>query len=40
MGDYVGMAEEVMAPLGPLLVAATGIGQGDRVLDVAAGSRR
>ncbi|BBY08735.1 class I SAM-dependent methyltransferase [Mycobacterium noviomagense] len=38
MGDYALMAEEVMAPLGPLLVAATGIGPGDRVLDVAAGS--
>jgi SAM-dependent methyltransferase len=38
MGDYALMAEEVMAPLGPLLVAATGIGPGDRVLDIAAGS--
>lgn len=38
MGDYARMAEEVMAPLGPLLVTATGIGPGDRVLDVAAGS--
>ena len=27
-----------MAPLGPVLVAATGIGPGVRVLDVAAGS--
>jgi ubiquinone/menaquinone biosynthesis C-methylase UbiE len=32
------MAEEVMAPLGPILVAATGIRAGIRVLDVAAGS--
>jgi ubiquinone/menaquinone biosynthesis C-methylase UbiE len=32
------MAEEVMAPLGPILVAAAGIGPGVRVLDVAAGS--
>jgi ubiquinone/menaquinone biosynthesis C-methylase UbiE len=32
------MAEELMAPLGPILVAATGIGPGKRVLDVAAGS--
>jgi ubiquinone/menaquinone biosynthesis C-methylase UbiE len=32
------MAEEVMAPLGPVLVRATGIGRGKRVLDVAAGS--
>lgn len=38
MGDYARMAEEVMAPLGPLLVTSTGIGPGDRVLDVAAGS--
>lgn len=38
MGDYALMAEEVMAPLGPILVAATGIGPGVRVLDVAAGS--
>lgn len=38
LGDYALMAEEVMAPLGPVLVAAAGIGPGDRVLDVAAGS--
>ncbi|HZU47217.1 MAG TPA: methyltransferase domain-containing protein [Mycobacterium sp.] len=38
MGDYALMAEEVMVPLGPLLVAATGMGPGDRVLDIAAGS--
>lgn len=38
MGDYALMAEQVMAPLGPILVSATGIGPGDRVLDVAAGS--
>ncbi|HYB39946.1 MAG TPA: class I SAM-dependent methyltransferase [Mycobacterium sp.] len=38
MGDYALMAEEVMAPLGSVLVGATGIGLGDRVLDVAAGS--
>jgi SAM-dependent methyltransferase len=38
LGDYALMAEEVMAPLGPILVAATGIGSGIRVLDVAAGS--
>jgi SAM-dependent methyltransferase len=37
-GNYALMAEEVMAPLGPILVAATGIGTGQRVLDVAAGS--
>lgn len=38
LGDYALMAEEVMAPLGPALVEATGIGPGVRVLDVAAGS--
>ncbi|OMC43185.1 hypothetical protein A5745_17660 [Mycobacterium sp. IS-2888] len=38
LGDYPLMAEEVMAPLGPILVAATGIRPGHRVLDVAAGS--
>jgi ubiquinone/menaquinone biosynthesis C-methylase UbiE len=38
LGDYALMAEEVMAPLGPMLVAAAGIGPGVRVLDVAAGS--
>src|SRR5271163_822176 len=38
LGDYALMAEEVMAPLGPVLVAAAGIGPDDLVLDVAAGS--
>jgi len=38
LGDYALMAEQVMAPLGPILVAATGIGPGVRVLDVVAGS--
>lgn len=38
LGDYALMAEEVMAPLGPVLVKATGLGPGVRVLDVAAGS--
>jgi ubiquinone/menaquinone biosynthesis C-methylase UbiE len=38
LGDYALMAEKVMAPLGPLLVAAAGIEPGVRVLDVAAGS--
>ncbi|OBG70924.1 hypothetical protein A5714_20600 [Mycobacterium sp. E2462] len=38
LGDYALMAEEVMAPLGPVLVEAAGIGPGTRVLDVAAGS--
>ena len=35
--DRALMSEEVMAPLGPILVAAAGIGSGLRVLDVAAG---
>jgi ubiquinone/menaquinone biosynthesis C-methylase UbiE len=38
LGDYALMAEEVMAPLGPVLVTSAGISEGDRVLDVAAGS--
>ena len=38
MGDYPAVATEVIAALGPVLVDATGIGAGDRVLDVAAGS--
>lgn len=38
LGDYALMAEEVMAPLGPILITAAGIGPGTRVLDVAAGS--
>jgi ubiquinone/menaquinone biosynthesis C-methylase UbiE len=38
LGDYALMAEEVMAPLGAVLVEAAGIGPGNRVLDVAAGS--
>src|ERR1700747_2734888 len=38
LGDYALMAEEVMAPLAPVLVAARGIGPGVRGLDVAAGS--
>ncbi|OBA58920.1 hypothetical protein A5647_19195 [Mycobacterium sp. 1100029.7] len=38
LGDYALMAEEVMAPLGPILVSAADIGPGVRVLDVAAGS--
>ena len=38
MGDYPAVATEVIAALGPALVAATGIGAGDRVLDVGAGS--
>lgn len=37
-GDYPRLADDVIAALGPALVAATGIGPGQRVLDVAAGS--
>lgn len=38
LGDYRAMADEVVAPLGAVLVNASGIGRGDRVLDVAAGT--
>src|ERR1700721_1066169 len=38
MGDYTTVATEVVSPLGPVLVRASGIGAGDRVLDVAAGA--
>jgi SAM-dependent methyltransferase len=38
LGNYATVATEVVAPLGPVLVAASGIGAGDRVLDVAAGA--
>src|SRR5690606_7870526 len=38
LGDYPAVATEVIPELGGTLVAASGIGQGDRVLDVAAGS--
>jgi SAM-dependent methyltransferase len=38
MGDYPAVATEVIAALGPALVEATGLGPGDRVLDVGAGS--
>ena len=37
-GDYAKLAAELVSPLGPVLVQATGIGKGDRVLDVAAGT--
>ncbi|KUI22116.1 hypothetical protein AU195_07180 [Mycobacterium sp. IS-1496] len=37
-GDYPKLAAELVAPLGPVLVEAAGIGSGDRVLDVAAGT--
>ncbi|GAB3441217.1 class I SAM-dependent methyltransferase [Phycicoccus ginsengisoli] len=38
LGDYPAVATEVIAALGHRLVAAAGIGPGQRVLDVAAGS--
>jgi SAM-dependent methyltransferase len=38
LGDYDRVSTEVVHGLGPALVAAAGIGPGDRVLDVAAGS--
>ena len=38
LGDYPAVAADVVAPLGPVLVHACGIGPDDRVLDVAAGS--
>jgi SAM-dependent methyltransferase len=37
-GDYPKLAVDLVAPLGPVLVQATSIGPGDRVLDVAAGT--
>lgn len=37
-GDYAKMVADLVAPLGPILVEACGIGAGDRVLDVAAGT--
>jgi ubiquinone/menaquinone biosynthesis C-methylase UbiE len=38
LGDYAAVAAEVIPALGPELVTACGIGPGQRVLDVAAGS--
>jgi ubiquinone/menaquinone biosynthesis C-methylase UbiE len=38
LGDYTTVATELVSPLGPVLVQASGVGAGDRVLDVAAGS--
>ena len=38
MGDYAAVASEVIPALGPILVDATGIMPGDRVLDVGAGA--
>jgi SAM-dependent methyltransferase len=38
LGDYAAVAAELIPELGPVLVSATGVGPGDRVLDVAAGT--
>ncbi|MGG5260784.1 class I SAM-dependent methyltransferase [Phycicoccus avicenniae] len=38
LGDYPEVADRVIPALGPVLVEACGVGPGDRVLDVAAGS--
>ncbi|AGB22509.1 methylase involved in ubiquinone/menaquinone biosynthesis [Mycobacterium sp. JS623] len=37
-GDYPKLAVDLVAPLGPVLVQATSVARGDRVLDVAAGT--
>ena len=37
LGNYAAVASELIHPLGPEVVAATGVGPGQRVLDVAAG---
>jgi SAM-dependent methyltransferase len=37
-GDYPRLAAELVSPLGPVLVEACGVGPGDRVLDIAAGT--
>jgi ubiquinone/menaquinone biosynthesis C-methylase UbiE len=38
LGDYPSVASDVVGDLGPVLVEASGIARGERVLDVAAGS--
>jgi SAM-dependent methyltransferase len=38
LGDYAAVAADVVAPLGPVLVEATAVRPGQRVLDIAAGS--
>ncbi|OFB38002.1 hypothetical protein BA059_16555 [Mycolicibacterium sp. (ex Dasyatis americana)] len=38
LGDYAAIAANIVRPLGPVLVEASGVGPGDRVLDVAAGT--
>ncbi|MEU4688653.1 methyltransferase domain-containing protein [Actinoplanes sp. NPDC023714] len=37
-GDYPSLAADIVAPLGPVLVEAAGIGPGQNVLDVGAGT--
>lgn len=37
-GDYPAIATDLVASLGPILVSTTGIGSGEHVLDVAAGT--
>jgi SAM-dependent methyltransferase len=38
LGDYAAIGNDVIAPMGPLLVEAAGIRAGQRLLDVAAGT--
>jgi ubiquinone/menaquinone biosynthesis C-methylase UbiE len=38
LGDYPSVVTDIVGVLGPVLVEAAGVGPGDRVLDVAAGS--
>src|SRR6185437_12661685 len=38
LGDYPALAADLVSGLGPVLVEACGVGPGDRVLDVAAGT--
>jgi SAM-dependent methyltransferase len=38
LGDYSAVVTDIVSPLGPILVEAAGVPNGDRVLDVAAGS--
>lgn len=38
LGDYPTVASELIPELGPVVVAATGVAAGDRVLDIAAGT--
>ena len=39
LGDYPAVAMQLIAELGPVLVAAAGVRLGERILDVAAGTR-